>query len=105
MVYIFSQENWFYFNKVSGAKQFEIEENGVFYETKAFNLTSTKEKIIKTTLDSLVNYMQNDKISKSLCFPELILPIQVILKSFRKNCENLKFTKIVGSFADNVIQK
>ena len=96
MVYIFSQENWFYFNKVSGAKQFDIEENGISYDYKPFHLTSTKEKIIKGTLDSLVNYLQNEKISKSLCLPELILPILTILRNFKKNCENLKFAKIVG---------
>lgn len=105
MVYIFSQENWFYFNKVSGAKQFEIEENGVFYDQKAISLTSTKEKIIKSTLEALVNYIQNPQISKNLCFPELILPILTILKSFNKNCENSKFSKIVGSFIDTVISK
>ena len=88
MVYIFSQENWFYFNKVSGAKEFKVEENGIFYEARAFNLTSTKEKIIKSTLESLVNYLKNEQISKNLCFPELILPILVILKNFRRNCEN-----------------
>jgi hypothetical protein len=88
IVYIFSQENWFYFNKVSGTKDHPFPSNPIFYESRPFSLTSTKEQIIRQTLDCLTNYLQMDSLSKNLSFPELILPIKLILLNFKKNCEN-----------------
>lgn len=91
MLYVFSQENAFYFNKISGAKHFDFEENGIFYEFREFQLTATKEKILKNTIQILTSYLQNEAICKNISFPELILPIQTILKNFKKACENSRF--------------
>ena len=56
-------------------------------------------------MDSLTKILQNPQICKNLSFPEIILPVQLILRQFRKSVEGVKFQKMVSSYLEQVIDK
>ena len=53
---------------------------------------------------TLLEHLSLPSISSNLSFPELILPIKVILEQFKKNCGISRFQKIVNN-ALQIIQK
>ena len=44
-------------------------------------------------------------ISRSISFPELMVPLKVILKAFSQRVENNRLRKLVQYWTDNVLEK
>lgn len=69
-----------------------------------------KDRIVKESIEELTIYFANN--SRSISFPEMIVPIGVILRKFKKNTKNNNYRKIVAFFmellmknAEFIIQK
>jgi len=59
-----------------------------------------KDRIVKETLDELTIYLSHN--SRSLSFPEIVIPIGVLLRKFKKQTHSSGYRKIVASFLDLV---
>lgn len=57
-----------------------------------------KDRIVKETIDELTIYFSN--CSRQLSFPELVIPIGVLLRKFKKNTTNSSYRKIIAAFLD-----
>jgi len=57
-----------------------------------------KDRIVKEIIDELTIYYANN--SRSLSFPEIIIPIGVLLRKFKKHTTNSVYRKSVASFLD-----
>ena len=57
-----------------------------------------KDRILRETLDELTIYFANT--SRSIGYPELIVPVGVVLRKFKKNTTNSNYRKIVAHFVD-----
>ena len=53
-----------------------------------------KDRIVKETLDELMIYFSN--ISRQLSFPEIIIPVGVIMRKFKKHTTNSSYRKNVA---------
>jgi hypothetical protein len=59
-----------------------------------------KDRIVRETLDELTMYYANN--SYCISFPEMIVPIGVLLRKFKKNTRNNTYRKNVAYFLDNL---
>lgn len=57
-----------------------------------------KDRIVKETIEELTIYFALN--SRSMSYPELIVPIGVILRKFKKNAKNNNYRKIVALFLE-----
>lgn len=57
-----------------------------------------RDRIVKDIVESLTMYLAAN--GKSLAFPELIVPIGVLLRKFKKQAGNGTYKKTVQSFLD-----
>ena len=57
-----------------------------------------KDRIVKEIIDELIIYFANN--SRSLSFPEMTIPIGVLLRKFKKYTANSVYRKSVASFLD-----
>lgn len=57
-----------------------------------------KDRIVKEILDELTIYYANN--SRSLSFPEMVVPLGVLLRKFKKNTTNSGYRKTVAAFMD-----
>jgi len=65
---------------------------------KHVDTAQIKDRIVKETLEALTLYFAANALS--LSFPEIIIPTTVILRKFKKNCNNNSYKKSVTSFLD-----
>ncbi len=59
-----------------------------------------KDRIVKESLEELTVYFGNN--ARSISFPELIVPIGVVLRKFKKNTKNANYRKVIAAFLDNL---
>jgi hypothetical protein len=57
-----------------------------------------KDRIVKEIIEELTIYYANN--SRLISFPELIIPLGVILRKFKKHTPNSTYRKIVAAFMD-----
>ena len=57
-----------------------------------------KDRIVKETMEDLTIYYASN--SRSLSFPEMIVPLGVMLRKFKKQTTNGGYRKIVAAFLD-----
>ena len=57
-----------------------------------------KDRIVKEVIDELTIYYANN--SRNIAFPEMIVPIGVLLRKFKKNTTNSGYRKSVAAFMD-----
>lgn len=57
-----------------------------------------KDRIVKEVLEELTTYFANS--SRHVSFPELILPVGVVLRKFKKHTTSSNYRKIVATFLD-----
>jgi hypothetical protein len=57
-----------------------------------------KDKIVREIIDELTIYYANN--SRLISFPEIIIPIGVLLRKFKKHTTNSNYRKIVAAFLD-----
>ena len=57
-----------------------------------------KDRIVKEILEELTIYYANN--SRSISFPEMIVPVGVLLRKFKKHTTNSGYRKIVAAFMD-----
>jgi hypothetical protein len=67
---------------------------------KHVDTSEMKERIIKETLDELLLYLCAN--SRSISFPEMAVPISMILRKFKKNSGNANYRKLVTTLLDSV---
>jgi hypothetical protein len=65
---------------------------------KHLNTHEMKDRIVKEIIDELTIYYSNN--SRQLSFPEIIIPLGVLLRKFKKNTTNSSYRKIVAAFLD-----
>lgn len=65
---------------------------------KHFDTQVIKDRMIKESIEALTMFFGAN--SKSLSFPEMMVPTSVVLRKFRKNASNNAYRKTVGSFLD-----
>lgn len=65
---------------------------------KHVDTSEMKERIIKETLDELLLFLTAN--SRSISFPEMAVPISLILRKFKKNSGNANYRKMVTSLLD-----
>ncbi len=57
-----------------------------------------KDKIVREIIDELTLYYAHN--SRLISFPELVIPIGVILRKFKKHTTNSSYRKIVAAFME-----
>lgn len=57
-----------------------------------------KDRIVKEILEELTIFFANN--SRQLSYPEMIIPIGVLLRKFKKHTTSSGYRKIVASFLD-----
>ena len=57
-----------------------------------------KDKIVREMIDELTIYYAHN--SRLISFPELLIPVGVLLRKFKKNTSNNNYRKIVAAFMD-----
>lgn len=57
-----------------------------------------KDRIVRETIEELTIYFAHN--SRSMSYPEMIVPIGVILRKFKKNTKNNNYRKIVALFLE-----
>mmetsp|Transcript_25836 Transcript_25836/g.25111 ORF Transcript_25836/g.25111 Transcript_25836/m.25111 type:complete len:123 (+) Transcript_25836:256-624(+) len=57
-----------------------------------------KDRVVRETLEELSIYFGN--LGRSLSFPEMIVPVGVVLRKFKKNTTNASYRKVVAHFLD-----
>lgn len=57
-----------------------------------------KDRMVKESIEELTIYFANN--SRSISFPEMTVPVGVILRKFKKNTKNNNYRKIVAYFMD-----
>lgn len=57
-----------------------------------------KDRIVKEIIDELTIYYANN--SRSISFPELTVPLGVLLRKFKKHTTNSGYRKSVAAFLD-----
>lgn len=67
---------------------------------KHVDTSEMKERIIKETLDELLLYLCAN--SRSISFPEMAVPISIILRKFKKNSNNSNYRNLVTTLLDTV---
>lgn len=57
-----------------------------------------KDRIVKEILEELTIYYANN--SRSLSFPEIVVPLGVLLRKFKKHTTNSGYRKTVAAFME-----
>lgn len=57
-----------------------------------------KDRIVKEIIDELTIYFANN--SKSISFPEMVVPMGVLMRKFKKHTTNSGYRKLVAAFMD-----
>ena len=65
---------------------------------KHLNTIEMKDKIVREIIDELTIYYAHN--SRLLSFPEMIVPVGVLLRKFKKNTTNSNYRKIVAAFLE-----
>lgn len=67
---------------------------------KHLNTFEMKDRIVKEIIEELSIYFANS--SRHISFPELVIPVGVVLRKFKKHTTNSNYRKIVAAFLDLV---
>ena len=59
-----------------------------------------RDRVVKEIIEALTSYLAAN--GSSLAFPELVVPITVLLRKFKKNANSANYKKTVQSFLDLV---
>jgi hypothetical protein len=65
---------------------------------KHYDTQEMKDRIVKEIIDELTIYYANN--SRSISFPELTVPVGVLLRKFKKHTTNSGYRKSVAAFLD-----
>jgi hypothetical protein len=65
---------------------------------KHYDTQVIKDRMIKESIEALTMFFGAN--SKSLSFPEMMVPTSVVLRKFRKNASNNAYRKTVGTFLE-----
>lgn len=68
------------------------------FAKKHIDSQEVKDRIVKEALEALTMYFAAN--SASICFPELTVPAGIMLRKFKKNCNNGNYRKNVQSFLE-----
>mmetsp|Transcript_6467 Transcript_6467/g.4865 ORF Transcript_6467/g.4865 Transcript_6467/m.4865 type:complete len:88 (+) Transcript_6467:689-952(+) len=71
---------------------------GLKIAKKHFESQQMKDRIVRESIDELIIYLGN--LSRSMSFPEMIVPIGVVLRKFKKHTANASHRKVVAHFLD-----
>ena len=70
------------------------------FAKKHVDTSEAKDRIVKEALESLTLYLAVN--SSQLSFPEMFVPVSVLLRKFRKNSKNSKYRSMIGTFLELV---
>ncbi len=65
---------------------------------KHMDTQEMKDRIVRETIEELTIYFAHN--SRSMSYPEMIVPIGVILRKFKKNAKNNNYRKLVALFLE-----
>lgn len=65
---------------------------------KHLNTFEMKDRIVKEIIEELSIYFANS--SRHISFPEMVIPVGVVLRKFKKHTTNSGYRKIVAAFMD-----
>lgn len=103
IIYPFDSVNTNYFNaKPKPLTDKTIPETLVSlkFAKKHVETQEAKDRIIRDAIDGLTLYLAAN--SSQLAFPEMFVPVGVLLRKFKKNCKNPNYRKTVSAFLDLV---
>jgi nucleolar complex protein 2 len=99
MMYAFENDRWFN-AKPKPLTDKSVPETVIALKVakKHFETTEVKDRMIRESIEALTLFLAAN--SKALAFPELIVPLSVVLRKFKKNCSNNSYRKMIGTFLD-----
>lgn len=87
LLYPFDSVNYNYMNakpKALADKQIPETLVSLKFAKNHIDTQEVKDKIVKEAIEALTLYFSSN--STSMCFPELTVPVGVLLRKFKKNC-------------------
>mmetsp|Transcript_112463 Transcript_112463/g.155342 ORF Transcript_112463/g.155342 Transcript_112463/m.155342 type:complete len:105 (+) Transcript_112463:1702-2016(+) len=99
-MYVFDPYNEYLNNKPKALEDKQIPPSLVSLKIakKHVDTQPIKDRIVKETVEALTLYFASN--AESLSFPELIIPTCVVLRKFKKNCNNNGYKKCISAFLD-----
>jgi hypothetical protein len=101
MLYPFEQANGNWLNSKSKAMEDKVIPDTLVslkIAKKHVDTVEMKTRVVKEALDHLTLYFASH--SRDTCFPEMVVGLDIVLRKFKKSCNNKDFNKQITTFLE-----